>query len=193
MIDTDALVSEIQSRFGVTPRAPQLALIERSVAGLSSLGVMPTGSGKSLTYQAASGLLDGTVLVVSPLISLMRDQVEKAKQVLRVARLDSTLDRDEALQRDIEAVEEKRVKWFADAATKDHAWLGGDGFMLPTPNGNWSYNPHWVARKAHGVQLDRYLANFGMSPSARGRVTPSSRQAQLPGMEDGPKGGFSEI
>ena len=96
MIDTDALVSEIQSRFGLTPRPPQLELIGRSVAGLSSLGVMPTGSGKSLTYQAASGLLDGTVLVVSPLISLMRDQVEKAKQVLRVARLDSTLDRDEA-------------------------------------------------------------------------------------------------
>ncbi|MGE3271143.1 MAG: ATP-dependent DNA helicase RecQ [Chloroflexota bacterium] len=91
-----ALIREVQSRFGVAPRPAQVELIGRSVAGASSLGVMPTGSGKSLTYQAASELLDGTVLVVSPLISLMRDQVEKAREVLRVARLDSTLERDEA-------------------------------------------------------------------------------------------------
>lgn len=80
----------------MTPRPPQVALIRRSLDGESSLGVMPTGSGKSLTYQASAALLDGTVLVVSPLISLMRDQVEKAKSILRVARLDSTLDRTEA-------------------------------------------------------------------------------------------------
>jgi ATP-dependent DNA helicase RecQ len=94
--DRESLSREVQTRFGLTPRPPQLSLIARSVAGQSSLGVMPTGSGKSLTYQAAAALLDGTVLVVSPLISLMRDQVEKARQVLRVARLDSTLERGEA-------------------------------------------------------------------------------------------------
>src|SRR3954454_9842473 len=94
--DSTALVEQIRTRFGLTPRPAQLELIGRSLAGESSLGVMPTGSGKSLTYQAASDLLDGTVLVVSPLISLMRDQVEKAREILRVARLDSTLDRAEA-------------------------------------------------------------------------------------------------
>lgn len=94
--DDAALTQEIQQRFGLTPRPAQLALIHRAVGGHSSLGVMPTGSGKSLTYQAASALLDGTVLVVSPLISLMRDQVEKARLALRVARLDSTLERGEA-------------------------------------------------------------------------------------------------
>ena len=92
----DTLTAEIERRFGLTPRPAQRRLIERALAGASSLGVMPTGSGKSLTYQAASALLDGTVLVVSPLISLMRDQVEKAREVLRVARLDSTLERGEA-------------------------------------------------------------------------------------------------
>jgi ATP-dependent DNA helicase RecQ len=95
-LDPQSLTEEIRARFGLTPRPAQLQLIERSLAGQSSLGVMPTGSGKSLTYQAASALLDGTVLVVSPLISLMRDQVEKAREVVRVARLDSTLDRREA-------------------------------------------------------------------------------------------------
>src|SRR3982751_122090 len=95
-LDDSALAQAVQSRFGLTPRPAQLALIGRSLAGESSLGVMPTGSGKSLTYQAASALLGGTVLVVSPLISLMRDQVEKARAILRVARLDSTLDRSEA-------------------------------------------------------------------------------------------------
>jgi ATP-dependent DNA helicase RecQ len=94
--DRESFSREVQTRFGLTPRPPQLSLIARAVAGQSSLGVMPTGSGKSLTYQAAAALLDGTVLVVSPLISLMRDQVEKARQVLRVARLDSTLERGEA-------------------------------------------------------------------------------------------------
>jgi ATP-dependent DNA helicase RecQ len=94
--DRSRLSDDVRVRFGLTPRPPQLELIGRALAGESSLGVMPTGSGKSLTYQAASALLDGTVLVVSPLISLMRDQVEKAREVLRVARLDSTLERGEA-------------------------------------------------------------------------------------------------
>lgn len=96
MPDDSKLLEAVRARFGLTPRPAQLQLIGRSLAGESSLGVMPTGSGKSLTYQAASALLDGTVLVVSPLISLMRDQVEKGREVLRVARLDSTLDRREA-------------------------------------------------------------------------------------------------
>ena len=89
----DGLSAQIEARFGLKPRPAQIKLIGRALAGESSLGVMPTGSGKSLTYQAASALLEGTVLVVSPLISLMRDQVEKSREVLRVARLDSTLER----------------------------------------------------------------------------------------------------
>jgi ATP-dependent DNA helicase RecQ len=95
-----ALAVEIRHRFGLDPRPPQLALISRALVGQSSLGVMPTGAGKSLTYQAAAALLPGTVLVVSPLLALMRDQVERLvagpSPVLRAARLDSTLDRTES-------------------------------------------------------------------------------------------------
>ena len=92
----------VRERFGLQARPAQLTLIRRTVSGQSSLGVMPTGSGKSLAFQASAAFLDGLVLVVSPLVSLMRDQVEKLRAVLRVERLDSTLERaesDEVLRR----------------------------------------------------------------------------------------------
>ena len=93
-MDTEHVFDEVRRRFGLEPRPAQVALIRRALAGQSALGIMPTGAGKSLTYQAAAALLPGTVLVISPLLSLMRDQVEKLGASLRVARLDSTLDRE---------------------------------------------------------------------------------------------------
>jgi P27 family predicted phage terminase small subunit len=69
-------------------------------------------------------------------------------------------------------------------------WTGGDGFMLPTPNGSFTYNPHWVARNKHAAMVDKFLSSFGMSPSSRGRVSPSSNQLPLfPGAAED-KGGF---
>jgi P27 family predicted phage terminase small subunit len=75
------------------------------------------------------------------------------------------------LQRDIKLAEQKREAWEANRANADKPYEGGNGFMLPTPNGNWTYNPHWVARNKHALLLDKFLASFGMSPSSRGRVT----------------------
>lgn len=94
-----AIAEQVRRKFGLDARPAQLALIRRTLEGHNSLGVMPTGSGKSLAFQAAAALLGPsgkTVLVVSPLVSLMRDQVQKLKQVLRAERLDSTLERTEA-------------------------------------------------------------------------------------------------
>lgn len=98
---------------------------------------------------------------------------------------------DEALQRDLKISAAKRAEWESKSENAGKEWAGGDGFMLPTPNGAWAYNPHWVARKSHGLALDKFLANFGMSPSARGRVTASSRQMSLPGLP--PKEGFGAL
>ena len=70
-------------------------------------------------------------------------------------------------------------------------WNGGDGVSVPTVNGNFTYNPNWVARGKHAAAVDKYLASFGLSPSSRGRVTPSNRQPYLPGLE--PKGGFDAL
>lgn len=58
-------------------REGQQEVIDRVLAGRSTLGVMPTGAGKSLCYQLPALLLDGPVLVVSPLIALMDDQCAK--------------------------------------------------------------------------------------------------------------------
>lgn len=98
---------------------------------------------------------------------------------------------DEALQRDLKMVADKEAQFRADPENAGKPWEGGDGFMLPTPNKSWAYNPHWVARNKHATQLDRFLASFGLSPSARGRVTPSTRQMQLPGLD--PKEGFNAL
>jgi len=58
----------------------QEAVIEHTVSGGDSLVLMPTGGGKSLCYQIPSIVRDGVGVVVSPLIALMRDQVEALRQ-----------------------------------------------------------------------------------------------------------------
>ena len=65
------------------------------LGGRDCIGVMPTGAGKSLTYQIPARILPGTVLVVSPLISLMKDQVDAlARSGFRATVINSTLDWD---------------------------------------------------------------------------------------------------
>jgi ATP-dependent DNA helicase RecQ len=77
-------------------RPGQREVISAALSGRDCVAVMPTGSGKSLTYQIPARLLGGTTLVVSPLISLMKDQVDAAVSVgLRATFLNSSLAPDE--------------------------------------------------------------------------------------------------
>jgi ATP-dependent DNA helicase RecQ len=82
-----------QDRFGIRALRPgQRELIEAALTGRDAIGVLPTGAGKSLSYQLPSLVLSGPVLVVSPLIALMQDQQEKlADNAIAAAKLNSTL------------------------------------------------------------------------------------------------------
>jgi ATP-dependent DNA helicase RecQ len=74
-------------------RGVQEAVVTRVLAGQRTLAVMPTGAGKSLCYQLPAAMLEGTCIVVSPLIALMHDQLRAAEAVgLRAAALTSVDD-----------------------------------------------------------------------------------------------------
>jgi ATP-dependent DNA helicase RecQ len=77
-------------------RDGQEPVIRALLDGRPALAVFPTGGGKSLCYQLPALLLDGLTLVISPLIALMKDQVDALiKRGVAAARLDSTLDGEE--------------------------------------------------------------------------------------------------
>jgi ATP-dependent DNA helicase RecQ len=91
-------------------RPGQAEIMESVIAGRDTLAIMPTGSGKSLTYQLPSLVLDGPTLVVSPLLALIEDQVGKMKAAgVPVARIDSTRTAKERAA-DLEAVREGKIK-----------------------------------------------------------------------------------
>jgi ATP-dependent DNA helicase RecQ len=96
----DAEKTQLLARFGHTSfRAGQLEVLESLEHQSRALAVFPTGSGKSLCYQIPALTLEGLTLVVSPLIALMRDQVEELLvKGIPAARLDSSVGREQNLQ-----------------------------------------------------------------------------------------------
>lgn len=80
-------------------REGQREVIQHLLAGHSAAAVFPTGGGKSLCYQLPAQLFDGLTLVVSPLIALMKDQIDALlARGIRAARLDSSLSLEEYRQ-----------------------------------------------------------------------------------------------
>ena len=77
-------------------RPGQRHIIDAVLAGRDCIGVMPTGAGKSLTFQIPARILPGAVLVISPLISLMKDQVDALARVgFRAAVINSSIEFEE--------------------------------------------------------------------------------------------------
>jgi ATP-dependent DNA helicase RecQ len=93
----EAPLAVLAARFGFTSFRPgQERVVEALLAGRSALAVFPTGGGKSVCYQLPALMLDGVTIVVSPLIALMKDQIDfLQRRGIDAARLDSSLDAGE--------------------------------------------------------------------------------------------------
>jgi ATP-dependent DNA helicase RecQ len=95
------LESALKASFGYSAFRPgQRSIIEAVMAGRDVVGIMPTGAGKSLTYQLPARLLGGVTLVVSPLIALMKDQVDALTEAgLRASFINSSLSAEARRER----------------------------------------------------------------------------------------------
>jgi ATP-dependent DNA helicase RecQ len=97
--DTDEshIQTTLQEQFGLREfREGQAEVIEALLSGQSAAAIFPTGGGKSLCYQLPAVLLEGLTLVVSPLLALMREQVDDlVSRGIPAARIDSTLSAEE--------------------------------------------------------------------------------------------------
>lgn len=112
-IDIMSLVNPVdilQQYFGYSAfRLHQAQAVEHVIAGRDTFVLMPTGGGKSLCYQVPALVLDGTAIVISPLIALMKDQVDALKaNGIAAAYLNSS----QAVQEQFEVIENlKAGKW----------------------------------------------------------------------------------
>src|SRR3954453_23651088 len=95
------LEGPLRERFGLEQFRPgQREVIEEVIRGRDVLCVMPTGSGKSLCYQLPALVLPGLTLVVSPLIALMKDQVDQLEHLgLPATVINSTVSREQQRSR----------------------------------------------------------------------------------------------
>ena len=109
MIDLQAALRE---KFGFEGFQPgQEEVVGRIVSGQDTLAILATGAGKSLTYQLPALLLPGTTVVVSPLIALMKDQLDMLRElgITEVVALNSTLSEEQEAAA-IERVRSKTLK-----------------------------------------------------------------------------------
>jgi ATP-dependent DNA helicase RecQ len=109
-VEISTLRRTLRRKFGFrTLREGQEEVIRSVVDGRDTLAIMPTGAGKSLCYQLPGTSLPGTTVVVSPLISLMKDQVDKLHELgIAAVQVNSTLSASEERQALDEIRQEKR-------------------------------------------------------------------------------------
>ena len=97
-VPADSLLTALDTHFGYTSfRKGQREIVETILDGKNTFAVFPTGHGKSLCYQLPALMLDGITVVISPLISLMKDQVDTLREqgIDAVSLINSTQTWDE--------------------------------------------------------------------------------------------------
>src|SRR5581483_6501052 len=105
-------------------RPLQREIIATVLGGRDCIAILPTGAGKSLTYQIPARVLGGTTLVISPLIALMKDQVDAlAAAGLRATYLNSSVDPEER-QRRVQDVVAGRYELVYAAPEGIETWIG---------------------------------------------------------------------
>jgi ATP-dependent DNA helicase RecQ len=174
-------------------RPGQEEIMEAQLAGRDVLSVAPTGSGKSISYWVPAVVGGGLTLVVSPLIALMKDQVDRLRSLgVAAAFLNSTQDRDEQLA-GLQAAAEGRLRLLYVAPER----FGRPGFLDRVAKlrvGRFVVDEaHCISSWGHDFrpdyrQLDRALAACGRPPVAgfTATATPRVREdvARSLGMRD---------
>ncbi|TGL64314.1 RecQ family ATP-dependent DNA helicase [Leptospira sarikeiensis] len=94
-------VAELKSKFGISEfRSSQEKIIRDVLDGTNCLVIMPTGMGKSICYQLPALILDELTVVISPLIALMQDQVDRLKSIgVDAEYINSSISKEERIQR----------------------------------------------------------------------------------------------
>jgi ATP-dependent DNA helicase RecQ len=127
-LSVQPLLHALQHHFGFTDfRAGQSDIIQAICAQRDCLVLMPTGAGKSLCYQLPAAILPGITLVVSPLIALMKDQVDALnRQGIKAAFVNSSLDAT-AIQQIFQQVGNGEIKllYVAPERLLQHHFLHG--------------------------------------------------------------------
>ncbi|MCU0469636.1 MAG: DEAD/DEAH box helicase, partial [Arcicella sp.] len=93
----DLLKEKLKETFGFSQfRGEQEDIIKNTLSGENTFVIMPTGAGKSLCYQMPAIAMDGTAIVISPLIALMKNQVDQMNAFgINAQFLNSSLNRAE--------------------------------------------------------------------------------------------------
>lgn len=137
----------LQDTFGFEDFLPfQQEVIERTLNGEDLLVVLPTGSGKSLCFQIPALIREGLTIVVSPLIALMKDQIDALRVLdLPVECLHSSLERSE-IRRILGDIRERRLKMIYIAPERLR-----DGFFMNAVAAGSGSPLLWVVDEAHCI------------------------------------------